>query len=400
MNEDKKRCDPALTGSHLSTELITNEISTQSEPIVSQQHPACTSVSYHTNLPLTTERIGTDVQAYTKECESMQMQHSETDRLAKSIPSELQDWPIPQWVAYKLIFSKTKVGKTDKIPYDVKSNRPAKVNSPETWATFSTAVKAAEENSQFAGVGFVFTDTDPFVGVDLDDCINEDGSIQPWAQEIVDKLGSYTEYSPSGRGLHILCKGTLPAGGRRSGQVEMYKDGRFLTATGKLLPGTRRELGECTDSLALIHKEYFGQVTEERIKSSTAKPIAQRVSTHNPVTLTASDEKVLRKARGAANSAKFVALYDEGNISTYHSPSEADLALASLLACWTDKNPVQMDRLFRSSALYRPKWDELRSSDGVTYGQMTIQRALKDQQGWVLRTKTSVHTTTQGGSNK
>ena len=49
-----------------------------------------------------------------------------------------------------------------------------------------------------------------------------------WAQKIVDRFGSYTELSPSGKGLHILCKGTLPGKGVKKNQVEMYDRGRVL----------------------------------------------------------------------------------------------------------------------------------------------------------------------------
>ena len=35
-------------------------------------------------------------------------------------------------------------------------------------------------------------------------------------------LGSYTERSVSGRGVHVICRGALPDGARRRGPVEMY----------------------------------------------------------------------------------------------------------------------------------------------------------------------------------
>lgn len=47
-----------------------------------------------------------------------------------------------------------------------------------------------------------------------------------------------------------------------------------------------------------------------------------------------------------------------------------------LLAFWTGKNADSVDRLFRQSGLYRPKWDERHFGDGRTYGQATIESAL------------------------
>ena len=59
----------------------------------------------------------------------------------------------------------------------------------------------------------------------------------------------------------------------------------------------------------------------------------------------------------------------------YSSPSEADLALCSILSFWMKKNPGLIDSIFRQSNLYRPKWDEKHYSDGRTYGQETISMA-------------------------
>jgi hypothetical protein len=92
-----------------------------------------------------------------------------------------------------------------------------------------------------------------------------------------------------------------------------------------------------------------------------------------------TDEEILGKIRGAANAPKFVDLYDDGNIKTHHTgdASGADLGLMGMLAFYT-QDPAQLDRLFRRSALMRPKWDEKHSRDGKTYGQMTIDKALAD----------------------
>ena len=59
----------------------------------------------------------------------------------------------------------------------------------------------------------------------------------------------------------------------------------------------------------------------------------------------------------------------------YSSPSEADLALCTILSFWTKKKPGLIDSIFRQSGLYRPKWDEKHYSDGRTYGQETINTA-------------------------
>ena len=96
-----------------------------------------------------------------------------------------------------------------------------------------------------------------------------------------------------------------------------------------------------------------------------------------------SDDKLLEKARNAKSGSKFISLFDHGDISTYgDDASSADLALCGMLAFWTGKDANRMDGLFRLSQLYRnegraEKWDKKHYSDGRTYGQGTIDKALE-----------------------
>ena len=52
--------------------------------------------------------------------------------------------------------------------------------------------------------------------------------------EFIHSLQSYSEYSQSGNGIHIICKGRLPKTGRRKKNVEMYSEGRFFIMTGNI----------------------------------------------------------------------------------------------------------------------------------------------------------------------
>lgn len=88
------------------------------------------------------------------------------------------------------------------------------------------------------------------------------------------------------------------------------------------------------------------------------------------------DEELLERAAAAVNGAKFTRLW-AGDTSDYGGDSSAaDLALANMLAYWSRGDLRQMDRLFRRSALMRPKWDERHFADGSTYGQGTLAHAL------------------------
>src|SRR5664280_2818775 len=92
-------------------------------------------------------------------------------------------------------------GKQTKVPIDPHTGRRAKTNDSTTWSDNETALAAVEKYG-LEGVGYVFSEDDPFRGIDIDNCRNpETGSIAPWAQEMTASLTTYTEVSPSGTGL-------------------------------------------------------------------------------------------------------------------------------------------------------------------------------------------------------
>jgi primase-polymerase (primpol)-like protein len=107
------------------------------------------------------------------------------------------------------------------------------------------------------GLGFVFTKT-PFAGVDLDKCIRADGTLEPWAALIVGQLNSYTELSPSHRGLHTLVIARLEGGGQKHGAVEVYDRGRYFTITGEHWAGTPDTIESRQAELAAFVEEFFG----------------------------------------------------------------------------------------------------------------------------------------------
>jgi len=174
-----------------------------------------------------------------------------------AIPDELTS--VPQWVCWT---ERERGGKQTKIPVMPGTASFASVQDPETWASFDAAVETAADDDPVAGIGFVFTEDDPFVGVDLDDCRNaETGEADSWAHEIIEQLDSFTEVSPSGTGYHVYVRGELPDGGNRSGDIECYESARFFTVTGDRVPGTPHDINERTAELADLHAEYIAPST-------------------------------------------------------------------------------------------------------------------------------------------
>src|SRR5207245_480734 len=106
-----------------------------------------------------------------------------------------------------------KTGKRDKIPHDPRTGQQAKTNNPRTWATFAEALDAYRKDQcgRWDGVGYVFSKDDPYTGIDLDSCRDpQTGHLEPWASGIMARVDSYTEASPSGTGVHIIARSTLP----------------------------------------------------------------------------------------------------------------------------------------------------------------------------------------------
>ena len=265
-----------------------------------------------------------------------------------------------QWVCWT---AAERDGKQTKIPVNPKTGRYASATDPDTWTDFEVARSYAVE-TEGVGLGFVFSDNDPFVGVDLDDCRDADTEAgELWATSIINRLDSYTEVSPSGTGYHVIVRGSLPAGGNRTGNLELYESARFFTMTGEHVDDTPETVEPRAGMLAEIHAEQFGTSESEQTDA-------------DPSPSGLDDRELRERAANAANGEKFSRLF-RGDTSGYESNSEADMALAAILAFWSGGDEAQIDRLFRDSGLYRQKWDDVHFADGSTYGEKTVERAVQ-----------------------
>jgi len=253
--------------------------------------------------------------------------------------------------------------KPRKKPYKPRGWGEASVSDPDTWGTYAEAREAVGRHLH-EGVGFVLDAGDPYVGVDLDGCRHpETGGLEGWATEIVELLDSYTEVSPSGTGVHVVARGALPPGGRRrAGRVEMYDAGRYLAWTGDVLGG-RGELADRGAELGELYRRVFGEPEPDPPAGAPPHPPA---STHAPAGGEVGDGELLARALADPRTA---ALWG-GDTSGYGgNHSDADLALCSRLAKYT-RDADRLDRLFRRSGLYRPKWER------ADYRGRTLARAL------------------------
>jgi hypothetical protein len=263
---------------------------------------------------------------------------------------------LEQWVCWR---REDRGGKPTKVPYCAESpSSRASTTDPATWADYATAAAVQDVD----GVGFVFTEGDPFCGIDLDACMT-DGRLDPQAAAVVLTLDSYSEVSPSGAGAHCIVRAKLNGGRRRSGNVEMYDAGRYFCMTGNHLPETPTTIEARQAELEKIRSEVF---PAEQPQAALATPAAVN---------SADDHELIERASNAKNGADFARLY-RGSWDGYDSHSEADLALCNMLAFWAERpDPARVDRLFRASGLMREKWVERHGA--VSYGELTIARALE-----------------------
>jgi len=293
---------------------------------------------------------------------------AETCRIIRNnFPQELLD--RSQWVAWN----------ASKIPINPHTGQSAKSNDPTTWSSFDHACKRAI-NDKLAGVGYEFIADDPYVGIDLDHCVDDTGRFETWVREIIDRMRTYAETSPSGTGVHIIGIGVKKVGRSRKDRIEIYDSNRYFTVTGQAIDVSFPDgsvklpspLCDCQEELDALYNETFQEEPDKPTQTLHPTP------TSNGNGLFLSDDEIIEKAKLAKNGQLFETLWNGQWESGYSSQSEADLALCSIFAFWTRNDSDQIDRLFRRSGLsglFRPKWDELHGEK--TYGEMTVSKAIE-----------------------
>jgi primase-polymerase (primpol)-like protein len=331
-----------------------------------------------------------------------------------NIPVEIR--AKPNWVGFR-VTPKADGSGWNKMPVNVKTGKAASSRDASTWTDFATAV-AAVKNKRYGikDIGYAF-DSDGIIGIDVDHCVGADGELNAMAKDVLGAVLSYTEYSVSGGGLHIIARCGWEFESGKRGDFEVYRTGRFFVFTGNVLDGRPTEILDCTEAIKPVYAKYMthkangqsgdlqrtptapslsgqarsipqtalngtpsgvqsadGKDCDRENTAAVTRPVAT-VSEREKVKTVAdmSDAELLDKAFNSRSGDDFRRLY-EGDISGYASASEADLAFCNRTAFWTAKDAARIDSIFRSSRLFRPKWDERHGS--MTYGQKTIETAI------------------------
>jgi primase-polymerase (primpol)-like protein len=182
-----------------------------------------------------------------------------------AVPDDLSE--RDQWILWRC---EAVGGRESKVPYSVAGHRASSTNRRD-WACFPKVLDSWRRHPQhYSGLGFVFCEDDPFVGIDLDDGLASTGTAKPWAQGIVERFSdTYIEISPSGQGVKIWAKGNLPANAPGvhvgEGQIEMYDRARYFTVTGRVFCGSPLEIEDHAEDIRMLHDRLL-QNTHKDIK--------------------------------------------------------------------------------------------------------------------------------------
>lgn len=292
-------------------------------------------------------------------------------------PKQLQAYRHKNiWINYCTVLNEKLHSGFDKVPINPHTLTFANVTDRQSCTDFDTAIlnvnreitlyyQPIKQNikAKITGVGIVL-EFAGLIGIDLDDVVDtETGIINPTALKTVDFINSYTEFSVSGKGLHILVDGRLHtkevnARGLSRGikyrfddnfEIEMYDNSRYLTFSGNVFRDM--PIQSKSDKANALYNRLVSLRESKRQSAAVHK---KNQTVQQPVT--DDDNALLQRMFKSKCGTEIKALF-EGNISRCGSNSEADLKLCRHLAYWTNKDFDRIDRLFRQSGLYRNKWD-------------------------------------------
>jgi hypothetical protein len=151
--------------------------------------------------------------------------------------------------------------------------RNASSTNPRTWRTLTACVEAMKRHrNRYAGVGRVIARDDPYVGVDLDNVRDpESGRLSSRAAEILRKLDSYAEVSPSRAGVKLWVRASLERAYKKPG-LEVYPHGRYFTLTGWMLPQALSTVEKRQAELETLIREKFAEAEKKPSRPYSGKP--------------------------------------------------------------------------------------------------------------------------------
>lgn len=282
-----------------------------------------------------------------------------------NIPEELKLDAL--WCAWKYVTNDD--GDLVKKPFNVLNGYGAKSNNASTFVSYPTLCRYldnylsfdGETGRQMGGAGLgIFKG---YSAIDIDHCVDENGTISDMAQELIDFCKSYTEFSPSKTGIRIIFRSAIYIDKNKyyinnaKRGLEIYisdNTNKFVTITGNKLSG---------DSIATVD---LSSMLEKYMKRET--PIyTGPVVTRNDVNV--SIDYALTK------DYKLFQLWTNQAPGSHSNESELDMALACKLAFYCNNDTGKMMELFMQSPYYASKDEKHKNKWAGVYGTNTINAA-------------------------
>jgi putative DNA primase/helicase len=288
--------------------------------------------------------------------------------------------PYRHFIVWKAVQTQDKCKKP---PYNPRTHRLASAADPTSWGSVQEAL-AALQSGAYNGIGFVFSEADPFASLDLDKCVHDNRQINFREEQLIRQIQSYAEYSPND-GAHLIVKAELPFHTLKRGNLEIFNSRHSLSLTLRHIPGTpatiedrQAELNALVQSLAQPESEHptprvIWQQPQQQQEQQQLSEVERKLLEHWK-----SQPGNFRRYFDGDQS-----LWLAGSQHKVYSKSEAAFVLCLMLLTKTQDDTEQVKRLFRASGLFDPlKTDRISGHDPqtgrpVTYLEMTIFNALK-----------------------
>jgi len=181
-------------------------------------------------------------------------------------------------------------GKMNKQPFPYGCTQTTDPTNPDLWASYDDCVVWREKRN-LRGLGFAFTTDTGIMGIDFDNCV-VNNVIDPEVMKIVTHLDSYTEFSPSGNGIHVLIYGSKPKDFTTSKvklnnglMMEVYDGKRYFTVTGNHVSGTPDKIHEAHSELADVIEKYRNTDKARSMVQAVNRDVALITTEYHPTWL-------------------------------------------------------------------------------------------------------------------
>lgn len=262
---------------------------------------------------------------------------------------------IPQELKFNGLWCGWRKTERGKEPFDLRTDTHARSNDPTTFCGYATLLqnihKYLLDDSKSSGIGLgIFRG---YSAIDIDNCIDENGNVSEMANDIITFCSSYTEYSPSKKGIRIIFKTN----------VKINKEIYYIN----------------NQSIGL--EIYISNDTHKYV-TITGNRFSDEYHSINKINITYILDKYMKKGGFNLNKAlkkdnKLNTLWNKLAPGSNADESESDMALACKLAYYLKNDESEIKKYFEMSPYYKSKDDKHKKKWRRGYGKNTVKGAVQ-----------------------